>query len=171
MINKIIDFINRINEKIGIAISWLTTGLVLLVSYDVFSRYLLEESLVAIQELEWHIFAVLFLISAAYTFKHDKHVRVDIIYSKLSKNKKSIINIIGILLFLVPFCFLIVYSSKDFVINSISIGESSPNPGGLPARYLLKFMIPVSFLLLLFQGIVILFQNIQEIKKYRVVSE
>lgn len=159
-LKRYIKFSDNLSEHTGTIISWLTTILVLLVSYDVFSRYLLKESMVAIQELEWHIFAIIFLMGAGYTLKEEKHVRVDILYSKLSPERKAVINVIGSLLFLIPFCLMVIYTTKDFVMNSFSMGETSPDPGGLPARFLIKSIIPISFLFILLQGISLLFKSI-----------
>ena len=154
---KIIDFLN---EKIGHGISWLTLLLVLVVCFDVVSRYIFKSSSVGVQELEWHIFAVIFLMGGAYTLMHEKHVRVDIIYSRLSERKKALINLAGTIFFLIPFCLLIIFSSFDFVWNSFTIGESSPDPGGLPFRFILKAVLPLSFIFILLQGISLLFKSI-----------
>ncbi len=160
----VILLIDGVNEWIGRAVSWLTTFLVLLVSYDVFARYLLKRSSVAIQELEWHIFAVIFLLGSAYALRHDRHVRVDVLYSRLSYKGRAIIDLIGSIFLLIPFSILVVLSSKDFVINSFLIGEASPDLGGLPARYLLKATIPLGFLLLLLQGIALAINSILTLK-------
>ncbi|MCK5088097.1 MAG: TRAP transporter small permease subunit, partial [Melioribacteraceae bacterium] len=92
LIKSYIQIIDRVNSKIGYYVSWLTGLLVLIVSFDVFTRYFLKESSVAVQELEWHVFALIFLMGAAYTLKADEHVRVDIFYSRLSEKKKAWIN-------------------------------------------------------------------------------
>ena len=147
-----VNSINRLNEKVGSLLSWCTTLMVAVVCYDVFTRYLLKVSSVAVQELEWHLFAILFLLGAASTLKHDRHVRVDIIYMRLSVKQRAWVNLVGTVLFLIPFACIIIWSSGTFVYNSYSFGESSPNPGGLPARYLLKACIPFGFLLLLLQA-------------------
>ncbi len=123
-------------------------------------RYIFGRSLVGVQELEWHIFSIIFIGAAAYTLKHDKHVRVDIIYAGLSPRRKAWVNLLGTILFLLPFSILIIWTSKDFVLNSIMIRETSPDPGGLPARYLLKAIIPTGFLLILIQGIALAFESI-----------
>ena len=157
------NLIDSINEKIGQAISWLTLILVLVVCYDVLIRYFLKNSVVAIQEIEWHLFAVIFLISAAYTLKHDRHVRVDVFYAKLSEKKKAWIDFLGSLVFLIPFCFLAIWSSKIFVKLSFNLRETSPDPGGLPARYILKTAIPLGFLLLLLQGISLAIKSLSAI--------
>lgn len=148
-----IRIIDGINETIGKAVSWLTALLVVVVCYDVFTRYFMKNSLVAVQELQWHLFAIIFLLAAPFTLKHDKHVRVDVWYARRSPRTKAWVNFIGSLLLLIPFCVVVAYASWDFVSNSFAVRETSPDPGGLPARYLLKALIPFSMILLLFQGI------------------
>jgi len=159
-IKRYIQLIDSINERIGNAIAWLTLLLVLVVCFDVVTRYVFKFSSVGVQELEWHLFAVIFLMGAAYTLKHEKHVRVDIIFSRLTEKKQALINLIGAGLFLIPFCLLMINSSIDFVWNSFIIGESSPDPGGLPARFILKAVLPVSFVFILLQGISVFFKSI-----------
>lgn len=164
--NKIADKIDAANEKIGRSVSWLTLILVLLVCYDVISRYLFKSSIVAVQELQWHLFAIIFLVAAAYTLKYDEHVRVDVLYSKFSPRTQAVINLIGTIIFLIPLCLLIIYASRNFVISSFQIGETSPDPGGLPARYILKAILPISFFLILLQGIALILRSIIQIKSF-----
>ncbi len=158
-----IDFTNRFNEIIGSATSWLCSVMVLVVCYDVFARYVLKKSSVAVQEIEWHLFAVIFLVGAAYTLKHDKHVRVDIIYTKLPLKARAWINFLGSLLFLIPFAALIIWSSRHFVINSFLIKEISSDPGGLPGRFILKAIIPFGSILLFMQAFGIMFKSLDVI--------
>ena len=151
--------IDTFTERSGRAVSWLALLLVLVVVYDVFTRYMLSASSVAVQELEWHIFSLLFLLAAAYTFKHNKHVRVDVFYVHLTEKQRALVNIFGGILFLVPFMLIVVFSSWTFVSSSFLILESSPDPGGLPYRYLLKAAIPVAFIFFLLQGIAEIFRS------------
>jgi TRAP-type mannitol/chloroaromatic compound transport system permease small subunit len=157
---------NRFNDKIqelaGTVTSFLSLILVLLVSLDVIGRYAFNAGSVAAQELEWHIFAVIFLLAAGYTMKHEEHVKIDVLYTKFSPKKKLLVNIYGTVFLLFPFCLFILYYSIEFFIASLSIHEGSPDPGGLPARYLLKLMIPLGFLLLLMQGVSFLLTSITE---------
>jgi len=153
LIHVIIRAIDGLNDKVGTLVSWLTTIMVLVVCFDVVTRYALNQSMVAVQELEWHIFAVIFLLGAAYTLKQDGHVRVDVFYTRLGPKGKALIDLIGCLLFLIPFAILVIWSSKMFVQMSWMVHEGSPNPGGLPGRYLLKGCITVGFVLVLLQGI------------------
>jgi len=159
IIRLIVRLIDGLNTKVGYAISWLSTLLVLVVCYDVFTRYFLRKSSVGVQELEWHIFAVLFLIGAAYTLKMDNHVRVDVIYTQLSPRGKAWINLLGSLIFLIPFSILILWACQGFISMSWAIQETSPDPGGLPYRYLLKAMIPAGFSLILLQGIALILRS------------
>lgn len=160
MLKGYIQLIDRINEKIGYGVSWLTTLMVLIVCYDVFTRYVLKASSVAVQELEWHLFAIIFLIGAAYTLKEDKHVRVDVLYSRLSPSGKAWVNFLGSLIFLIPFAMLTIWASLNFVKSSFMMGETSPNPGGLPARYMLKACIPIGFFLILLQAIALALRSL-----------
>ncbi|MCF6323271.1 MAG: TRAP transporter small permease subunit [Gammaproteobacteria bacterium] len=152
-------------EWSGRCVSWLTLALVLLVSYDVTMRYLFQDGSVALQELEWHIFALIFLLGAAYTLKHDEHVRVDLIYHSrwMSERRRAWVDLFGTLFFLLPFCILIIVSAWPFVENSYELNEHSPDPGGLPYRYLIKMMIPLCFVLLALQGIAIIIRSAQKI--------
>ncbi|MFK5925694.1 MAG: TRAP transporter small permease subunit [Desulfuromusa sp.] len=159
LIQLIVRMIDGLNTKVGYAISWLSTVLVLVVCYDVFTRYFLRKSSVGVQELEWHIFAVLFLLAAAYTLKVDNHVRVDVIYTQLSPRGKAWINLFGGLIFLIPFSILVIWASTGFISMSWAIQETSPDPGGLPYRYLLKAMIPAGFSLILLQGIALILRS------------
>ncbi len=144
--------IDRLNEWVGRGVSWVTLGLVLVVFVDVCMRYILNTSFVFTQELEWHLFAFIFLIGAGYTLLHDGHVRVDIIYQRLGPRGRAWINLVGVVLFLFPGCIMIIMTSLKFVHNSWSIMEGSPDPGGIPMRFIVKAAIPTGFFLLLLQG-------------------
>ena len=161
MIKNIINSIDILNETIGRAASWLVLAMVLLICYDVTMRYSFNQGSVALQELEWHLFALIFLLGSAYTLKHNNHVRVDILYQSqyLSNKHRAMINILGILLFLIPFCVLILITTWPFVENAYYYLEGSPDPGGLPYRYLLKGSILVAFTLLILQGVAELLRN------------
>ena len=167
LIEKYIQLAERLNEKLGVATSWLTLILVLIITYDVIVRYLFQSSSVAIQELQWHLFAIIFLLSAGYTFKIDDHVRVDVFYSRFSESKRAWINLFGSIFFLIPFCLILIISSENFVLISFRVNETSPDAGGLPARYILKAFIPISFFFLLLQGIAVAFKSFIKIKGSR----
>ena len=145
--------IDRSNEAVGRVVSWVTLLLVLVVFVDVVMRYLFKTSFVFTQELEWHLFAFIFLIGAGYTLLHDGHVRVDIIYQRLGVKGRAWINLIGVIFFLIPGCYLVISTSWHFVSNSFSMLEGSPDPGGIPYRFIVKGTMTVGYFLLLLQGL------------------
>ena len=158
MKQKLLNLAERIEvftEFTGKCVSWLVLVLVLIVGYDVFMRYVFEAGSISIQELEWHLFSIIFLLGASYTLKHDDHVRLDVFYRSrfLNERRRALIDVFGSLLILAPFCLLIIISSWPFVELAFEHNEASPDPGGLPARGLIKSAIPVGFSLLLLQGI------------------
>ncbi|MEQ9424364.1 MAG: TRAP transporter small permease subunit [Cyclobacteriaceae bacterium] len=162
--HKIASFINHFNEKIGNAISWLTSILVWVICLDVVLRYFFNLSWSGLFELEWHLFALLFLLGAASTLTADKHVRVDVFYSKFSEKGKAWVNLIGTVVFLMPLCWVVIKSSIPFVMNSYEIMEGSPDPGGLPFRFIVKSAIPIGFFLLMLQGISLMLTSLLTIQ-------
>ena len=152
---KLSSAIDKFTEWTGKLVSWLVILLVLLVGYDVSMRYLFQSGSIGIQELEWHLFSIIFLIGAAYTLKHDEHVRLDLLYRShfLNDKHRALIDAFGSLFILLPFCILIVVSAWPFVSQAYIYNEASPDPGGLPARWIIKAMIPIGFALLILQGV------------------
>ena len=167
-ISKTID---TLNEWVGRGVAWVTLGLVLVVFVDVVMRYLFRTSFVFTQELEWWLFAFIFLMGAGYTLLHDGHVRVDIIYQRLGPKGKAWINLVGVILFLFPGCFLIIKTSLNFVATSWSVMEGSPDPGGIPFRFILKSCIPVGFGLLMLQGLSMGIHSLLQILGLETVEE
>ena len=162
----LVTAIESASEWMGRLASWLVLAMVLLICYDVSMRYLFQHGSVALQELEWHLFALIFLFGAAYTLKHDQHVRVDILFHSryVSDRARAWINIGGTLLFLIPFSILVLATSWPFVENAFLYNESSPDPGGLPYRFLLKGSLLVAFGLILLQGIADIIKNIKQLQ-------
>ena len=159
----LVRVLEAISEFSGRLVAQLVLILTLLVGYDVVMRYLFRAGSVALQELEWHLFALIFLLGAAYTLKHDAHVRLDVLYQKMNERRRAWINLFGTLFLLLPFCLLIVTSSWPFVSNAFVYHESSPDPGGLPYRFLIKAAIPLGFFLLLLQGIASFLKNLHRL--------
>lgn len=150
---KLASTIDNINEQVGRAVSWLNLALMLLVCIDVITRYLFNETAAWVNELEWHLFALVFLLGAGYTLKHDKHVRVDLFFSNFSAKDQALVNLVGSLLFLIPWSAILCYFAIGYGLDSWQTGEKSPDPGGLPMRYIVKFAIVLGMLLLMLQGI------------------
>lgn len=164
ILERIVCLIDGLSDRIGRFVGWLTTLMVLVVFYDTVMRYAFNKGNVALQELEWHLFSIIFLIGAAYTLKEGGHVRVDLIFVNLSEKTKAWIDFLGVFIFLIPFCVVVILSTQGFILNSWAVKEISPDPGGLPARYLLKSMIPLGFFLLIVQGLS------EAIKKFMVIT-
>ena len=160
VLNGVISVFGTINEHVGKAVSCLTGCLVVLICFDVLTRYLLKSSKVWVVELEWHLFALVFLLGAGYALKHDRHVRVDLFYMKFSEKGKAWVNLIGTLIFLIPWCSIILMMGYGFAHRSWIQGEASPNPNGLGALYLIKFAIVIGFILLLLQGIALIAKSL-----------
>ena len=153
LLKSICRGIDAVNEWAGRFVAWITALVVLVVFVDVVMRYAFKISFVFTQELEWHLFAFIFLMGAGYTLLHDGHVRVDIFYQRFSPKGQAWVNLFGVLFFLIPGCYMIIATSGKFVYAAWQVMEGSPDPGGIPYRFLLKACIPVGFVLILLQGI------------------
>ena len=149
----VIGVIDGLNEWIGRAVSWLTLLMVLVTFLVVVLRYAFDLGWIALQESVVWMYALVFLLGAAYTLKHDAHVRVDIIYQRCNRTTRAWIDLFGALLLLLPVCGLILWSSWEYVIDAWAMGEGSREAGGLPGLYVLKSAILLMGLLLLLQGI------------------
>jgi len=156
-----IDFLDWIGEKIGLLVSWVAAFLAIVIGLDVIIRYIFQFTYVWIIEIEIYLFGMMFLLASGYTFKYEKHVRVDLFYAKLSKKKKAWIDLLGGTFLLIPWCYVVIVSSWYYGLSSFMIGESSPQPGGLPALYVLKFCITLGFTFLLLQGTSQILKSIQ----------
>jgi TRAP-type mannitol/chloroaromatic compound transport system permease small subunit len=146
------DALDRAVDATGRVAAWLTLVLVLLMSANVLLRYLFSVGSVAAQELEWHLLAFIVLFGMAYALLHDGHLRVDVVYARLKPGRRRLVDFLSALLS-VAFALVVIDLSWAYVMQSYSIGEGSPDPGGLPDRYLLKAAIPVGFALLLLQAV------------------
>src|SRR5690554_4590958 len=154
---KLAAAIDWMNQQVGRLVYWLGLVMILFGVYNATVRYLgsfigSNLSSNAYIDIQWYLFGAMFLLGAGYGLRHNVHVRVDVLSSRLSQRAQLGIEFIGTLLFLLPFCAIVLWFSLDWVANSWAIKEMSPNPGGLP-RYPIKFVVPVAFGLLLLQGL------------------
>ena len=153
MLRQLARRIDAFQERVGRGVSWLMLAMVVVVFYDVISRYLFNRSTVFVQELEWWLFGMVYLLAAGYTMLHNEHVRVDILYSKWSPRKQAWADFILLFVMFFPACLLIIYTTWPFLKASWLVNEGSPDPGGIPSRWLLKSVIIIGFVLLILQGI------------------
>ena len=156
---KISFFIDKLTALFGKITAVLVVALTLVIVYDASMRYLFHGGSVALQEIEWHLYDLVFLIGLSYTLKHDKHVRVDIFYTRYSQKTKAILNLISQIFLIFPFAALILYESWDFIAMSYAQHEGSSDPGGLCCRYIIKSAIFLSFILLGLQSISEIYKN------------
>lgn len=152
-LKTLIGFIDGVNKVMGAVAALFIFVLVFITVTDVTLRYLFRAGSVAFQELEWHLYAANFILAAGWTMLKDGHVRIDIFYNMGGSRKRAVIDLLGVFLLCIPFCLIVIWSSWPYFMNAWSIRESSPDPGGLPARYILKGMIPLGFSLVLLQAV------------------
>lgn len=114
------------------------------VFFDVIARYVFNDVSIGMQEMEWHLYSAVFLLGIPYALRTDGHVRVDIFYASRSQAFKAWVNLVGGLVFVVPFAYLIGFYGYDFALDSYNMGEGSGDPGGLPHRWIIKGIIPLT---------------------------
>lgn len=149
--------IDQLTERIGAATSWAVLVMVLIGAFNAVARYSsrflgMNLSSNAFLEAQWYLFSLVFLLGAANALRADKHVRVDVIYGKLSERRQAAIDLVGTTVFLIPFCVLGLVTTYPWVAKSWAVWEVSGDPGGL-WRYPIKTMLLLSFALLLLQGL------------------
>ena len=148
MLAKLEHSFDRFSNLMGWIAGFLNLLMMLNVFYDSIMRYFFNTGSIAMQEMEWHLFSIVFLFGMAYALKEDGHVRVDILYDHFSPRWKATVNILGTLFFLIPLSVLIIEGSYAFVHEAYISGEISGDPGGLTHRWLIKAVIPASFVFL-----------------------
>lgn len=141
MLNKILSSITKMIDLSGRMSCFFIVILTLLVSFSVLLRYVFSIGFIWLQDLYIWVHCLFILLGICYTLYKDEHVRIDIIYRNLSKRKKRFVNIIGYLIFCVPFTFILLTSGYDYFLRSFLLDESSKETGGLPNIFILKFFI------------------------------
>jgi TRAP-type mannitol/chloroaromatic compound transport system permease small subunit len=142
------QWLEKVIEKIGQYVSWIWLVLMLLIVSNALMRYFFNTTFVALEELQWHLYAVGFMLGLSYCFIHDGHVRVDALAEHWSMKKRVWIEIFGISLLLLPFCFVMFNYALPFVERSYRMNEVSPSFDGLPMRWILKSFILIALALL-----------------------
>lgn len=166
-------------ELFFVRINWvfskiLTVVLLLMtanVFYDVIMRYFFHNSSVGMQEMEWHLFSIIILFGVSVALLDEGHVRVDFLYDRYKPITKAKINIVGTVFFLLPLALLILFGSFSFVKDAYDIGEISEDPGGLPYRWVIKAMIPLSFAFLIFSSVGYTIKNLNIYRREKALAE
>lgn len=135
-------------DRITSAVSWVWLALISVIVVTVVLRYAFGIGLIELEELQWHLYALGFLMGLVACTTRDRHVRVDVLREQMSQRLRDWVDLYGILLLQLPFLVLVCGSALPFVADSFAVGERSASAGGLPFRWLLKSMLPLSFALL-----------------------
>ncbi|GBF25034.1 hypothetical protein MnTg02_00063 [bacterium MnTg02] len=146
------DAIDRFIDRIGQATAWICLAIVLVVAVNVILRYLFRIGPMSLQELEWHLMSPIALIGMSYALRHGDHVRVDIFFDGFSPKLQAIIDLAAAIMMVIV-SLIVIKLSFNFVYQAYSLGEGSPDPGGLPYRFLLRAFIPLGFALLAVQAV------------------
>ncbi len=146
----VVQALGKIIDGVGYFCGALMILMVLNVFYNVVARYVFNDVVIGLQELEWHLFATMFMFGIGYTLKQEGHVRVDVIYDRLGAKAQAWVNIVGTLLFALPFTALIVFYGYGYALEAYEIGEGSGDPGGLPHRWIIRSVIPLSSIFVIF---------------------
>lgn len=147
------DLLDSVSDFIGRSVSWLTIIMVVISCIVVVLRYVFEVGATALQDSVTYMHATVFLLGAAYALNHSGQVRVDVFYRNFNRRQKAWVDAIGSIVFLLPMCGLIFFTSLDYVEQSWAVKETSRDPSGLPFVYLLKTLLPLAAALLAMQAI------------------
>ena len=157
--------IDSISRGVGNTVAYTAIAMAVVTTTVVILRYGFGKGAIAAQESVLYLHGTLFMLGAAPTLLSDRHVRVDVFYRNFKDRQKTWVNTIGHTLFTLPFCALIIFGSWDYVSESWSIMESSPEPGGIPAVFLLKTLIPAMATLLALQAVSLIIQGLIELSE------
>jgi TRAP-type mannitol/chloroaromatic compound transport system permease small subunit len=162
--HELANKLESISEWAGRTISWLTVFMVAITFLVVVLRYLFDTGWIAMQESVTYMHAMVFLVGASYTLKHNGHVRVDIFYRKMSPQRQAWVDLLGTLFLLLPVCAFIFWASWEYVLTSWQFKESSGEAGGLPGVYLLKTLLLIMPALLILQGTAHFLQSLLKLR-------
>ncbi len=156
--------IERAIDRTGRAVAWLTFAMIVVTCVVVVLRYGFDTSAIMLQESVIYMHGMVFMLGLAYTARHDGHVRVDVLYGRMTPRARGIVNLAGHLVLTIPLCVTIFVTSLDYVASSWSVLEGSPEVGGIPAVFALKTLIPLSAAMLAAQAAV---QSVREFRALR----
>jgi len=162
----ITELLNRFIKRLVETVAWLNVALIIVILTTVILRYgfhrnglLLGWGLVPMEELEWHLYSVPFMLGLAYAITNNSHIRIDIIHMAMSKRLQHFFEIFGIIFLLMPFLLIMLDFSFDYAVYSFTHNESSQSPSGLPYRWIIKSVIPLSMLLMIIAALARLIQE------------
>lgn len=162
--------IDALSEGVGRVVVWLVLLVALLSAGNAVMRYGFNYSSNAYLEAQWYMFSLIFLLGGAYALKHNAHVRIDLVFGRLSRRTQAWIDLVGTLFFLLPMALGVIYLAWPWAMNSFVGREMSPDVGGLP-RWPIKLALPVGFALLALQGISELIKRIAFLTGHLALTE
>jgi TRAP-type mannitol/chloroaromatic compound transport system permease small subunit len=160
---KLSQLIDALNERIGKAAFWLVLVMTIISAGNASVRFAINYSSNGLLEIQWYLFAAIFLLCSAYTLQKNEHVRIDVLSSRFGPRGLAVIDIIGTVFFLLPMVVLVLWMSLPLIAESIKINEMSANAGGL-LRWPVKILLPIGFAMLALQGISELIKRIAFLK-------
>ena len=155
----IVEFLNGIVRRIAETTAWLNVVLIVVILTQVVMRYGFNRGMVPLEELMWHLYAIAFMFGMAYSITNDSHIRVDIVHMALPKRAQHVFEILGILLLLMPFLWILFHHSIGWAIEAFRVNESSQNPTGLPYRWIIKSVVPITAVLMFMAALARLIQE------------
>lgn len=159
------DLIERLSVLVGKTGALILPLLVLTIMVNVILRYVFDIGMIELEELQWHLNAVVVMCCLAFAFKTDEHVRVDVLYSRLRPRGKDWVNLLGLVFLFLPFTALVSWNAWEVASYSWELKEGSPMPSGLPARYIIKGIMAAGMTLLMLQGIALLLNAVSRLAR------
>jgi TRAP-type mannitol/chloroaromatic compound transport system permease small subunit len=163
----IVAYINVMVRRIAEATAWLNVVLVLAILTQVVMRYGFNRGLVPLEELMWHLYAIAFMFGMAYSITVDSHIRVDIVHIALPRPAQHIVEILGITLLLFPFLWILFDHSLGWVQEAYRVGETSSSPTGLPYRWVIKSVVPITMALMFLAALARLIQEVLLLMRFK----
>lgn len=159
-----VKFVDTLNTWVGKIVAWMTLGTVLVCFATVYTRYALNTNFMWLQEVYIWQHAIVIVLGAGYTMLTGGFVRVDIFYGRMTPRNRAIVDIVGTLVFLLPFLFVLWLAFWTFFMNAFRVDEGSPNPGGLSDWWILKMTLPIFVVLIALQGLSLIARSILVLK-------
>lgn len=156
----VVAFLNAIVRRIAETTAWLNVALIVVIVVQVVMRYGFNKGLVPLEELMWHLYAIAFMFGMAYAVTNDSHIRVDVVHMALPRRAQHVFEILGILLLLMPFLWIVFDHSLGWAMEAYRVNETSANPTGLPYRWIIKSVVPITMVLIFIAALARLIQEV-----------
>lgn len=157
------NILDRIVSRVGIVAAWFSILLIIIIVFDVVTRRFLVLGSTKLQELEWHLHAMLFFLCIGWAYIKNAHVRIELVHERLSRRAQHWIELLGCLFFFIPYCLIVLFHGVDWWERSWSIGEVSDSATGLPYRWVIKAALPIGFILIFLGGVTVLLRKVVQL--------